>query len=270
MTRGGTRNSRQKKRPASGEGTSESLQKLAAVVRAATGMALAGGSDPAEISRLFIELSEWARHQRLEDITSKSLEHLHAAAGLTQCWSADAEFLDERGQPRVLALKGRRSSFSALVRRAGGFVNANKALAVLVRHGAAASDGSSVTLLSRTVMAHWATPEARARAWMASVAHLNTLNHNLSDRPKSEKLPERTVVGLRFPVNAMPILREAVEAQGEAFLVFLDQLMKEHEERATERGEATVGVGVGFWQFDVPTVANPKASVRSRRKRRST
>ena len=242
-------------RSAGGAETRESLRKLATVVQAATGMALAGGSDPADISQLFLDLSAWASQQHGEDVTSQSLAIIHAAAGLTQCWSADSEFLDARGQPNVLPLKGRRRSFAVLVRRAGGFSNASKALAVLMRHKAAASDGATVTLLSRTVIAHWATPEARARAWMASVAHLNTLNLNLSDRPQSEKRPERTVVSLRFPVKAMPVLRKAVEAQGEAFLVFLDQLMKELEERAIERGEATVGVGVGFWQFDVPTLA---------------
>jgi hypothetical protein len=235
-------------------GTSDSLHPLALLLRSAVSLALASGLDPEAVGEIVGDVEEWLQRQPRARVAKRSPGILHAASELTQNWCTESEFLDDQGRPRILPMKGRKSSFSALVRRTGVFKTASDGLEALVRHGAAESDGKVVKLLSRTVIANSATPEARARAWMSSVAHLNTLSFNFSDRPKAEKKPERTAVNFRFPVSAIPALRDTAEAHGEAFLVFLDQYMKEHEDRAAERGEPTQGVGVGFWQFDLPTL----------------
>jgi hypothetical protein len=233
---------------------SASLHPLALLLRSAVSLALASGLDPEEVGGILSEVEEWLQRQSRSRVADRSVGILHAASELTQYWCTESEFLDDNGRPRILPMKGKKGSFSALVRGTGTFKTASGGLEALVRHGAAESDGKVVKLLSRTVIANSATPEARARAWMSSVAHLNTLIFNFADRPKAEKKPERTAVNLRFPVSAIPALRDTAEAHGEAFLVFLDQYMKEHEDRAAERGEPTQGVGVGFWQFDLPTL----------------
>jgi hypothetical protein len=246
----------------------EPLRLLATAIKASTSMALAGGADPQDVARLFLGLAESVRLEPRADITPETLESVHAASQLTQCWSTESEFLDTSGKPKALPVSGRKASFAALVRRTGGFRNSREALTALERHRAARSDGKTVTLLSRTVITNAATPEARARAWMSSLGHLTTITQNVSDRPHEEKLPERTVTSLRFPVSALPALRAAVEEQGDVFLRFLDQLMKEHEDQASSRGEPTEAVGVGFWQFRVPVF--PEATQAPVKRRRRT
>ena len=209
---------------------SESLHPLAVALRSAVSLAFASGLSPDEVSDIVADV-EAGRAASRASAADESAGTLHAAGELTQHWSTEAEFLDN-GHPRVLPLKGRKGSFAALARRTGAFKNATEALELLTRHGAAESDGKTVKLKTRIVIANWATPEARARAWMSAVAHLNTLNLNASDRPKYEKRPERTAINMDFPASAMPALRDKVEEHGDAFLLVLDQFMREHAELA--------------------------------------
>jgi len=246
---------------------SEGLHPLAVALRSAVSLAFASGLGPEEVSAIVGEVDAWSRRQPRISATEGSARALQAAAELTQHWSTDAEFLDAEGNPRILPLKGRMGSFEALRRRSGAFKTSAEALDVLARHGAAETDGKGVKLLSRIVIANWATPEARARAWMSCVAHLTTLNLNSSDRPKYEKRPERTAINRDFPVSALPALWDKVEEHGDAFLLVLDQFMREHAERARVRGEPTQAVGVGFMQFDVPQLAQDEPST-SHQKRR--
>lgn len=246
--------------------TSDSLHPLAVALRSTVSLAFASGLCPEEVGDMVADLESWARNQPRASAADQPAGALHAAGELTQHWSTEAEFLDN-GRPRVLPLRGRTGSFAALVRRTGTFKNVAEALDVLTRHQAVASDGKAVKLLSRIVIANWATPEARARAWMSAVAHLNTLNLNSSDRPKYEKRPERTATNMDFPTSALPALRDKVEEHGDAFLLVLDRFMREHAERAKERGEPTRAVGVGFMQFDVPRLAQDDPATPQRRRR---
>ena len=229
-------------------------QPLAALLKSVASLALASGVTPAEVSAMVAEAAAWARRQAPTSAGAGSAGLIHAAADLAQRWSTEADFLDGDGKSLDLPLKGRAPSFAALVKREGSFATTAEALEVLIRHGVAESDGKVVKLLTRTVIADPGTPEGLARAWMSSVAHLNTLIRNVSGRTLADRRPERTAVNLHFPVNSVPALQKMVEEHGQTFLVFIDQFMREHEERAIERGEPTQGVGVGFWQFDVPTI----------------
>jgi hypothetical protein len=225
---------------------------------------------PAEVSKIFAEISTWVQEQPPVVVSTGSASLIQSAADLVQCWSSDVEFLGERGEPLALPLEGEAASFAALVRREGSFATPAEALDVLVRHNAAASDGTVVTLLDRAVIADPRTPEGLARAWMSSLAHLNTLLRNVSGRPPEDRWPERTAINLRFPVSAVPALATLVRAEGQKFLVYIDQMMRENEAQAAQLGEPTQAVGVGFWQFDVPTIEAPKAPERAQPKRRKT
>ena len=245
---------------------SENLHPLEVALRSAVSLAFASGLSPDEVSDIVGDVEKWSRRQPRMAVTGGWAGTVHAAGELTQRWSTDAEFLDN-GQPRVLPLKGRKGSFAALARRTGVFKNSAEALEVLARHGAAESDGKTVTLKTRIVIADWTTPEARARAWMSAVTHLNTLNLNASDRPKDEKRPERMALNMNFPTSVLPALRKMVEKHGDAFLLLLDQFMREHAESARERGEPTQAIGVGFTMFDVPRLGEDKQPPSPRKRR---
>ena len=259
--------SREARRAAEPVEASESPHPLAVALRSAVSLAFASGLSPEEVGDIVADLERWARNQPQASAADQSAGALHAVGELTQHWSTEAEFLDN-GHPRVLPLRGRKGSFAALARRTGAFKNAAEALELLVRHGAAASDGKTVELKTRIVIANWATPEARARAWMSAVALLNTLNLNASDRTKYEKRPERTAINMDFPASAMRALRDKVEEHGDVFLLVLDHFMREHAELAKARGEPTKAVGVGFMEFDVPRLAQEEQSASPRKRRR--
>ena len=243
---------------------------LASLLKSAASAALASGVAPAEVGRIFAEISTWVQEQPPVVVPTGSASLIQSAADLVQCWSSDVEFLGERAVPLALPLEGEAASFSALVRREGSFATPAEALEVLIRHNVAASDGTTVTLLDRAVIADPRTPEGLARAWMSSLAHLNTLLRNVSGRPPEDRWPERTAINLRFPVSAVPALATLVRAEGQKFLVYIDQMMRENEAQAAQLGEPTQAVGVGFWQFDVPTIEAPKPPKRAQPKRRKT
>lgn len=253
--------------PAEPAEASEDLHPLAVALRSAVSLAFASGLSPDEVSDIVGDVEKWSRRQPRVAVTGGWAGTVHAAGELTQRWSTDTEFLDNEGHPRILPLKGRKGSFAALARRTGAFKNTAEALEVVTRHGAAESDGKTVKLKTRIVIADWTTPEARARAWMSAVSHLNTLNLNASDRPKDEKRPERMALNMDFPTSVLPALRKKVEEHGDAFLLLLDQFMREHAERARERGEPTQAIGIGFTMFDVPRLAEGEQPTSPRKRR---
>lgn len=227
---------------------------LAALLKSAASLALSSGATPDEVGDVLTAVLAWVRKQAPVGASVGSAGLIHSAADLAQIWSTESEFLDDRGVALALTLDEGEGSFPALVRREGSFATAAEALEVLIRHGVAESNGRVVKLLKRLVIADPGTPEGLARAWMSSVAHLNTLLRNVSNRPLAEKRPERTAVNLRFPIRSVPALKKLAEEHGQAFLELMDQVMREHEERGAKLGEPTQGVGVGFWQFDLPTL----------------
>ena len=246
----------------------EELRALAAAIRTSAFLALGGGADPAAVATLLLSIAESVRVHPRTDVRPEAVSSIHAAGDLTERWCSDREFLDDRGRPKPLPLKGRKGSFSALVKRTRGFSSVTEALAVLERHKAAELNANVVHLLSRAIIATGMTPEARARAWMSAVGLLTTLETNLSNRPRFEKMPERCVVNQRFPVSALPSLRLAVEEHGDRLLLDLEQFMKQYEELAAERSEPTVPIGVGYWEFRVPMLQEPPGKPARRTARR--
>ena len=236
---------------------SPSLGSLRELVRSAVSIALAGGANPAAVAGILTELSAWSEDQPWEPATASSLSVVHATTRLTQIWSSEAEYLDDRGVPLPLPISGRKHSFTRLAKAAGGFKNTREALDLLQRYGTVTFDGANVTLLSRAVIPHWTSPEARARAWALSAGHLDTLARNLSDRPKSEKRVERAAHSANFPVSARQSFRDVVQAQADAFLVLTDQLMKTYEERAATRGEPTESIAITITEIDMPSASQP-------------
>jgi hypothetical protein len=222
------------------------------MVVTAVSMSLAGGADRKAVADLLAELVNRLPHWPVDSGAKQSLESFNAAASLLQYWATESEFLDQSATPRALPIAGRGASFASLVRKSGGFKSAAAALEMLERHGAVHREGKTVRLLSRALVANWETAEARERAFSLGAASLKTFARNLSDRPHSEKRYERSVTSLKFPVAAREALRGHLKLHSEALLVYIDQLMKNYEQAAEARGEATEAVAFELIELDLP------------------
>ncbi len=230
------------------------------MVATAISMSLAGGAERKAVAELLAELVDRLPHWPVDSTAKQSLESFNAAASLLQYWATEAEFLDETATPRALPLSGRGASFASLVRKSGGFRSAAAALDMLERHGAVHREGKTVRLLTRALVANWETAEARERAFSLCAASLKTFARNLSDRPHAQKRYERSVTSLKFPVAAREALRGHLKLHSEALLVYIDQLMKNYEQSAGARGDATEAIAFELIELDLPAAgaAAPK------------
>lgn len=140
--------------------------------------------------------------------------HRHRATRVLLGWHQDPEFLDQRGRPRKLPLRGRKGSFLNLVRRYSGDMPVRAMLDELIASKAVIKEKATgmVRLKARR------TPAARISAKdVSSVGdkasdYLNTLVQNLTSARAA--LFEATACSATVPEKALPVLSRDIRTRG--------------------------------------------------------
>jgi hypothetical protein len=185
-------------------------------------------------------------------------------------WHSDPRYMDGKGLPVPLPLRGGSPSLSALIAR--------------VLPG---EDPASVAecLLSAKIVRHrkgvytptkrsFVYPQAAARVhgMNAFLGMLRTVDHNVTG--KGPRLYERAAMNPSIPVSALPAFYKWAEQFGERFLEGADNFLQKRE--AEDKSGPRVRVGVDVCVFAGPAATRmrrgrrpPRASrVRRRKKRR--
>lgn len=169
-------------------------------------------------------------------------------------WHQDPEFLDERGQPRVLAETGGGGSFEQLCRRYGGDVPASAMRKELKRVGAIAEEGHGLRALRRFYMPVPFDPQ-----WLENAGTMlrdlgSGISYNLS---LTEGEPTRFIgraANDGIDPDALPAFRAFLEAEGQAFLERVDAWLTAHAAAPTDsnpkpRSRPAVRLGVGVFSI---------------------
>jgi hypothetical protein len=169
-------------------------------------------------------------------------------------WHLEPEFLDKRGKPRLLPVRGDDLSFDSLVRRCGGGdVPTTTLLKELKTVGAVreTADGR-LQALSRIYVPH-EIDEHLIRLWGTVLADVaTTYVHNMTRNAKKPPRFERQAVNDRVAASAVPEFRKFLESEGQAFLERLDAWLTEHEveqRRNKKNKEETIRLGVGMYHI---------------------
>jgi len=200
------------------------------------------------------EAARLLHRERSEEEAPSNAGYNRAARVLT-AWSRDAEYTDERGEPKVLPLETKAgASFAGLVRRFAGDVPPRAVLDELERVGAVSRlrDGR-VRALERAYVPH-AGDEEKLEILGTDVADLiSTIHHNI-EKPADRRFFQRKVAYDNLPAEYLKALREIVHRDGQRLLEQLDAEMSHHDrDTSTDSygsGRKRAMIGIYYFEDD--------------------
>ncbi len=222
---------------------------------------------PTNVSRIAVltglDRKEVKRVKDLIQDNQLSNETQHSQDRLTRvlsAWHLDIEFLDERGQPLLLAIDGDAPSFTALAKKYGGDIPVSTLLKELLRGEAVEeNDAGMLRVTKRYFFPPQSDPEALIRA--GSVVHDlgATLFHNLYEGGGSDKPLrfERRASNRRVDPKTAKAFRAFIEREGQAFLERADEWLSAHELPEGEETIEGVRLGVGAYLIEEDKKQNP-------------
>ncbi len=177
-----------------------------------------------------------------------SEESLNHASRVLSGWHLDAEFLDERGQPRELPDDGPGPSFQSLLRRYAGDIPTTALVKELLRSGSIERlDDGGYRVLRRYYMPRAMNAEAIERAGHVLSDLATTVEFNLSRRSADPSRFEGRAQNGRVDVRQMPAFRAFLEREAEGFLERVDDWLSTHEVDPADRAAVALRVGAGVY-----------------------
>ena len=179
-------------------------------------------------------------------------EGYNRAARVITGWLRDADFGDGKGHPAPLPMSGKRTSFTALVKRYSGDIPVRALLDELVRVGAVKrlKDGR-VGLVSRGYVPQRGLEEKLAILGSDTADLIATIDHNIFGNPSKPRM-QRKVMYDNVPVEAARAFQTVAEDRAQEMLEALDRWLshRDRDVNPTVRGKGRVRVGVGIYHFE--------------------
>ncbi len=208
---------------------------------------------PTNISRVAILTGLTRREvRRLRNLLTTSdsdvFDRMNRATRVLSGWHTDADFRAARNRPKPLAVSGKGTTFESLCKRYAGDVAPSTMLKELRHVGAVVKD-SDGKLIAKT--RYYMPVQMDAEQILSSGSVLqdlgNTVAHNLYRKSDEPARFERRATNTRIPPEAVPLFREFLQQEGQAFLERVDEWLTEHELDNEHAGEA-IRLGLGaYW-----------------------
>lgn len=180
--------------------------------------------------------------------------HRHRATRVLLGWHQDPEFLDKRGRPRELPIRGRKAAFATLVQRYSGDMPVRAMLDELLASRAVVKKKRSGLVCVRTKTVSTVRISARDVSLAGDKAsdYLNTLVRNLNTAEKP--LFEATACSAAVNEKALPLLNRDIRNRGGNLIASIeDQLQlfsaSRHTRKRAARGKM-VRFGVTVFAFE--------------------
>ena len=179
-------------------------------------------------------------------------------------WHTDPQYLDARGAPLPLPLRGRGCSLHALIERVLPDEDPKSVVRSLtrlqgVRHrrGLYVPSGRYVT---------YPRDSARVHGLAALLRMLRTVERNVTG-PRAGSLLERSAVNPSFPVSELPAFHQRAEKYADDFLSTMDAAMRRREAR--DHKGPRVRLGIGIVTFEEPVAKQKRPALRGPDRRRT-
>ncbi|MEJ0037200.1 MAG: DUF6502 family protein [Gammaproteobacteria bacterium] len=176
---------------------------------------------------------------------------LATAGRVLDRWHRSRKYTTERAVPRAIPLLGRAPSVEALVRSENArldsaeFARRLKSLGFLIR-----AEGSRYKPAARIAVVAGLSPLIQEYVARSSATLLQTIRHNVSRPPRSQKLIERFAEVPDLPAGCEAAFRRFSTEQGWAMLDRMnDWLELRRARRRTTRGARTVRAGVHLYAY---------------------
>ena len=180
------------------------------------------------------------------------IERHHRAARVVSGWVRDSAYLDNVGNPRLLAFSDEPSSFCDLVKTFSGDIPPHAILDELLRVGVVERiEDGRVRLLSRAYIPKTGDAEKLGILGTDVAGLIATIEHNIQSAGQ-DPFFQRKVFYDNMPVEASTELRALLEIQGQQFMEVMDRWMSEHDRDVNPNvtGTGRKASGVGLYYFE--------------------
>lgn len=181
-------------------------------------------------------------------------------------WFGDPFYVDARGDPLPLSLRGAAPSLACLIQHVDPKLDPKQVLKTLIRADAVRSIGSRYVPRTRAVAFRGTGAPLHARNLRALLGMLRTLEHNIAPKDKVPPWFEYVAENPRFPVSAREPYDVGLREDAMTFLRNQDSRMLSHQSKA-KPGEPTVRMGVGVYRFEEEVLPESPAIRRTKRSR---
>ena len=182
-------------------------------------------------------------------------------------WFSDPAYLDDRGTPRPLPLRGAGRSLERLVSSIDRGLDASEVLAYLLKGRALRRLGARYVPRGRVLSLRGIRGPNEFRNLRGLLAMLRTLEHNSQPRRHTPSWFEFCAENPRIPKRACARYDEFVSVRAMRFLYDVDSELRRLE-LTCKPGEPTVRLGTGVYRFEEDLsgkVSSPNPKRRSRK-----
>lgn len=211
---------------------------------------VASGASPATLQKEFAAALTQVKLPKARPDPARTALLAEAPHVLTH-WYTDPAYLDAKGQPRPLPLRGKAPSIQALIKRINRTADVQAIAGLLLRSSVLKRRGTRYVPTGRKIVFDPKDVSASLRALTGIDGISRTLDYNLRQRGKRPGLFEYTAVNPHFPVAMRASFDRRLWARGMDFLQEVDSEMKRWELRAPAKGKR-VKLGVGLFLFEEP------------------
>jgi hypothetical protein len=175
---------------------------------------------------------------------------LNRAQRVLTAWLRDDEFLDEKGDPRILPFAGA-GSFSELVKRYSGDMPARAVADELIRVGVLnEDDDGKLRLLSRGYVPSAQSDELSNILGTHVSDLMDAIDHNMT-HGRDEARYERQVIYEHIPASELEGFRELSARWSQRVLEELDRwLANKATDNNDNESEPTVRLGLGIYEIE--------------------
>jgi len=179
-------------------------------------------------------------------------------------WFSDPAYLDGRGNPRPLPVRGAGGSLESLVRRVDPQLEVEAVARYLSRGGTLRRQGTRYVPRERTVIFRSCDDLRPVLGGLFGL--LKTLEPSRSGARIGRGTLQRYASNSRVPVSAVPAVEDRMRRLADRLLVRMDADMARWELKA-RRGEPKVRIGIGVYQFVDDLIRHDKARRAGKRRK---
>lgn len=211
------------------------------------------GHSPRKLAREFREICN-ALPEPARRWNPAELGYFAVLSHVLTCWHDHPQFLDEKGEPVALPVRSRGPCLVSLIARALPDEEPTAVIDSLLRDRLIRRRGSLYLPAYRQLF--YQPQSARIQGLMSLLAHLRTVEHNLSQATSKRRIVERTAVNPRFPVRALPMFHRWLKEFATKFLWDAEGNMRRRE---SDPPGPTIRLGVGVFGFEDPMTTGRSA-----------
>jgi hypothetical protein len=164
-------------------------------------------------------------------------------------WHADPQYLDSRGDPRALPLRGRGPSLCALIERVLPGKDPVAVAKSLTQHQAVRTVKGRYIPSGRSFT--YPRASGRVHGLNALLGMLRTVERNVSGA-RNRVILERAALNPSFPVSELPAFHRRVRTLAEEVLWNVDGDMRRRENKDLQGPRVRLGVGIFAFEEPIP------------------